>query len=361
MSRNNIFGGESTESRCAKAVYKVLMSGKWISYQDVLCEVDGSFKIGDKLSNSQYYTALKKAFSNVHKQIENTVGKDSIEEKGKTRNKLFHYKGTDTSPLEGLLLSNIRKNVEDYWKFCQDTAGFLPMEWLEYFFRGTTDLLDIKKKKQTGNLKIDTSSRPSLRNMELIPRLYEAIDKKEVLAITYKPYKKPEAETIIVHPHLLKEYNGRWFLFCHHEMINGYNIALDRIECEPEIKQGIRYINAPNDFYSTYFSNLIGVTHKKGSETQKVVLRIYDEKVFGLIKTKLFHNSQKVEKEYGGQNGGEEYGEISLYVELNKELFANILYYGSDIEVVAPKKARQKMYERVRELTKRYNVKLDND
>lgn len=89
--------------------------------------------------------------------------------------------------------------------------------------------------------------------------------------------------------------------------------------------------------------------------------RVYDEKVFGLIKTKPFHHSQEVEKEFGEQNGGDKYGEFFLYVELNKELFANFLYYGSDIEIVAPMEARQKMYGRVRELAKRYHVKLNLD
>ena len=53
-----------------------------------------------------------------------------------------------------------------------------------------------------------------LDNIHLRIASYEAIRNKRVLKIQYKPYNK-ESMALIFHPHLLKEHNGRWFLFGH--------------------------------------------------------------------------------------------------------------------------------------------------
>lgn len=97
-----------------------------------------------------------------------------------------------------------------------------------------------------------------LTNIEILPFLYEAIVRKQVLSIVYKPYNE-EKRTLIFHPHFLKEYNGRWNLFGHaegHSPENGYNIPLDRIQAKPCVRPGIEYIAAPPLFYE-HFSRIL--------------------------------------------------------------------------------------------------------
>ena len=98
-------------------------------------------------------------------------------------------------------------NLKQYWKFCQDSAGFLPFSWLEYFFKDCQDLIEIKVKKQKGEQVISSSIDRILTNIDFLPMLYEAIINKQVLEIDYKPYEEV-LETLIFHPHYLKEYNN---------------------------------------------------------------------------------------------------------------------------------------------------------
>lgn len=72
-------------------------------------------------------------------------------------------------------------------------------------------------------------------NIELLPYLYESIRDEEILRIKYA---HTDEDGVIFHPHLLKEYNGRWFLFGHavgKEPEFGYNLALGRIMDIPEV------------------------------------------------------------------------------------------------------------------------------
>ena len=77
----------------------------------------------------------------------------------------------------------------------------------------------------------------SLRNIEFIPRLYEAITNERVLKFEYNAGYE-EHLSVVFHPHFLKEYNNRWYLLGHNERFNDVSIiALDRIEDIKEIRK----------------------------------------------------------------------------------------------------------------------------
>ena len=218
MQRKNLFDGE-LKAQFANITYRRLMSRRWVTYADVLAEYLGLSSAKDlKYSISSYFTytneddedkkgfrELKKAFPDVCKAIREKLGKESIEEDGNNRNKRFRYVGKDDDPLADMRNAKVINNLRQYWKFCQDSAGFFPTSWLEYFFKDCKDLLEIKKKRQEGKQILTSSIDRILSNIDLLPLLYEAINNHTVLSIQYKPYEEKEAMDLICQRQHLRE------------------------------------------------------------------------------------------------------------------------------------------------------------
>lgn len=361
MKRNNIFAGNSQRAKLALASYKLLMRRKWITYADIMAEHQGVEELSYNVSDCDHYGDLKKAFCDVRKNIREKVGQESIEEEGNNRNKRFRYIGSDNDPLEGMR-NAVKKDLEQYWQFCQDSAGFFPTSWLKYFFKNSIDLLEIKDKREKGEQVLTTSMDCMLKNIELLPSLYVAIINKQVLSIDYKPYDE-EQRTVTFHPHHLKEFNGRWFLFGHadnQEPEFGYNIAIDRIQSKPRKQYKVVYTPAPTGFYDSFFKNIVGVSHMKDDNkqpyaVQSICIRAHNHYIFKLMETKKIHSSQKTTLGFGKHEDGE-YGEFVIQVELNNELIGRILQKGEGLEVVSPENVRMEIKKRVAKLAQLYGI-----
>lgn len=361
MSRNNLFDGESYYAMFAQVTYKRFISHKWVTYADIMAEHLGYKSSKDltcNVSNCDNYGELKKAFRDVRSAIIEKVGEECFEEDGNNRNKRFRYIGKDNAPLADMKNAKVINNLRQYWKFCQDSAGFFPKSWLEYFFKDCQDLLEMKTRKRKGEQVISASLDRILTNIEYLPMLYEAIVNKQVLEIDYKPYGR-EQETLIFHPHYLKEYNGRWNLFGHvegHFPENGYNIPLDRIQSKPREKSKIEHIAAPPMFYEQFFKDIVGVSHIKDAKKEHVVIRARSLYIYKLMDTKPLHQSYAVVKPFGMYDDGE-FAEFSIDVEPNNEFYGRILQMGAGLEVVSPDSVRDEIAQRVHDLADLYPKK----
>lgn len=361
MHRQNLFDGECYTTHFAIITYKKLMSGQWVTYADIMAEFLGKTSVADlecSISKCDHYSALKKAFPAICDAINTAVGKDCIYEEGNKKNKKYRYiyKEENDDPLADMRNAKVITNLEQYWKFCQDSAGFFPISWLEYFFRDCQDLLDIKTKRQKGEQVISASIDRILTNIELLPMLYEVITNRQVLEITYKSFNE-EKTTLTFHPHYLKEYNGRWHLFGHAEGKEpeyGYDIALDRIEGIPRPIKDFLYIPQPTaTFYKDYFNDIVGVSHRKNARMEHIIIRAHSYYMYKLTETKPIHKTQEVVTQYGDYIDGS-YGEFSVDLEANKEFVGRILQMGSDLEIVSPESLRNELRDEVQLLTERY-------
>lgn len=357
MLRKNLFDGESYKAEFAIITYRWLMSRRWVTYADIMAERLGcsTEELPANLSNCDGYGELKKTVGIVRKAICEKVGNDCFEEDGNNRNKRFRYMGKDDDPLADMRNAKVINNLRQYWQFCQDSAGFFPKSWLEYFFKDCQDLLDIKAKRQKGELVLSASLDRMLCNIELLPYLYEAIKKKQVLSIDYKPFTE-EIRTLLFHPHFLKEFNGRWFLFGHAEgqyPEYGYNIALDRIVGKPREIYNLSYIPAPKGFFGEFFTNIVGVSHSDDPTVYDMRLRAHTYYIYKLTETKKLHPSQETTIPFGIYDDGE-YGEFSIKIEVNNEFFGRVLQMGSGLEIVSPAEVRDKFKQRVAELAQLY-------
>lgn len=358
MLKSNIFFGESHYALFTRVTYKLLMTRKWVTYAEIMSDylgLNSAKELTCNLSNCDYYGELKKAVRNVRRVINEKLGSESFEEKGNNRHKSFRYIGKEDDPLADIRNTKVVNDLKKYWKFCQDSAGFFPISWLEYFFRDCRDILNIKSRRQRGEQVISSSIDRILTNIDFLPMLYEAIVNKQVLEIDYKPYGEVQ-ETLIFHPHYLKEYNGRWHLFGHaegHTPENGYNISLDRIQSRPREKTRIEYIAASPMFYEHFFKNIVGVSHIKNAVVENITIRAHTYYIYKLTDSKPIHNTQKVLRPFDEYEDGN-YGEFLVQVEVNNEFIGRILQMGAGLEIISPHHVRDEFMKRIHELVNLY-------
>lgn len=357
MQRKNLFDGESYKAEFALITYRRIISRRWVTYADIMAERLGKTpnELPANLSNCDGYGELKKTVCIIKKAITERVDGECFEEEGNNRNKRFRYVGKDDDPLADMRNAKVINNLRQYWKFCQDSAGFFPKSWLEYFFKDCQDLLDMKAKRRKGEQFISSSLDRILANIEYLPFLYEAISNKQVLEFEYKPFGE-DSVTLLFHPHYLKEYNGRWHMFGHAEGREpefGYNVALDRIQTKPREKSKIEYISAPDHFYDKFFQDIVGVSHWKNQRKEHIIIRAHEHYIFKLMDTKPIHRSYKVEKPFGKYDDGE-YAEFSVDIEMNNEFIGRILQMGAGLEVMSPKEVREILKERARLIASLY-------
>lgn len=316
MQRKNLFNGDSGYAAFTNAAYKLLKQGNWVTYADILAEakhLKSAKELQYSVSKDSEYGELRKAVPDTIKAIQAIEGKDSIFVEGTNRDRKYKYVGKSKDPLADLRNERAVNDLRRYLRFCQDSAGFFPESWLKYFF-STQDFVEFKTKKDRGVISVSIDR--ILNNIEFLPFLYEQIIEKNVLSICYKPYNEEES-TLIFHPHFLKEYNGRWYLYGHAEGKNpehGYSLALDRIQARPTVYKETEYIPAPADFYKNYFENLVGVTHSRTREVLHIVLRTTSNYMYNLLNTKPLHPSHTVIKPFGKYEDGE-YGLFSIDAE----------------------------------------------
>lgn len=355
MRQYNIFDGDSDYAGFAKAAYKILMSRRWITYTDVMIEANYGKKLDCSISCCKGYGELKKAFPAVCRAINQKAGCDCIETEGSNRNRRFRYIGMEDNPLSDMLNVKIIRDIEKYWNFCQESAGFFPTSWLEYFFRDTKDLLAIKQNKQKGHQILSSSIDRILTNIDLLPSLYMAIINKTALSIEYRPYEE-DIQSFTFHPHCLKEYNGRWHLFGHAEgrvPEFGYNLALDRIVSKPRELYNVKYIPSPPNFYNDFFKDIIGVSHYSQEVVQEIHIRAHSKSIFMLMATKKLHHSQETIIPFGEYKDGR-YGDFSIQVEVNNEFIGRILQMGEGLEIISPPNVRERLRETVLKMNNLY-------
>lgn len=141
---------------------------------------------------------------------------------------------------------------------------------------------------------VDFERNSNLKGLNFLNPLYGYISNRIVITVKYKPFKSDVIRNFTVHPHLLKEYRNRWFLFATdnlHQYI--MSLALDRIEGIDE-EVHIPYRDNPQFNPHEYFKNIIGVTKVGNVET---VTFLADKDKVGYLKTKPIHSTQSLKEE----------------------------------------------------------------
>ena len=198
---------------------------------------------------------------------------------------------------------------------------------------------------QTSQQIIEFEQNYFLKGLEYITPLYNAILYRKVLSVSYRSFKRDTNQSISFHPYYLKQYKNRWFIFGLNDDLQVIaNLALDRIVMMEESKK--EYI--PNTInFSEYFEDVIGVTVDKEAKLEKILLKVSTD-LYPYIQTKPLHGSQKIKEK------GDTFVLIELELIPNYELESLILSHGEGIEVLNPKKLRNKIKNRVQKILNNY-------
>ncbi len=167
---------------------------------------------------------------------------------------------------------------------------------------------------------------------------FDYICNHQTIDITYQPYDKP-AFVCTLHPYYIKQHNSRWFLLAMNNQTQKMMLlALDRIQ---DIHLStIAYVPAEIDF-AEYFDDVIGVTIPQDAEPEHILLRFAAHRL-PYVLSKPLHHSQKIKDK--------EQGIIEITVIPNRELEAQLLWFGADVEVLQPAELRQQIAEKIAQM-----------
>jgi predicted DNA-binding transcriptional regulator YafY len=205
------------------------------------------------------------------------------------------------------------------------------------------------------DLKITTNEKPfigfdnfqDLKGIEHFSLLYNAVQNKTPLEITYKDFKAEEPYTYTFHPYYLKEYNNRWFLFGLHpeSWKSDWNVAIDRIVAVSTID--VPFVANETIDWQEYFSDMIGVSRGEGTELENVVLH-FNQQTGRYMENKSIHETQKHKWIKSDTL------ELKINVILNYELERLILSYGESVTVIEPRHLRATIKRRLINAVNRY-------
>jgi len=184
-----------------------------------------------------------------------------------------------------------------------------------------------------------------LKGLEFIDVLYDVIQNKKVIEVTYQSFNARNASVMKVHPQLLKEFNNRWFLLAAQKG-KYITLALDRIgsitKLEAEIYEDLQIDG------DIYYKDVVGVT-VSNSRAERIQFKI-DKKNAPYVITKPFHSSQRIiEKTKDGVV-------FNIFVQINFELERLILGFGDSIEVLKPLKLRKRIFNKLKTAVKSYEL-----
>jgi predicted DNA-binding transcriptional regulator YafY len=193
----------------------------------------------------------------------------------------------------------------------------------------------------------------NLGNSELLPVLLDHILSEDVIKIKYMDFAGQIFEDKF-HPYVLKEYNGRWYVFglSENDYKSGikriFQYAIDRIrKIEKVEKPQLPFFK--NDWWDadTHFANMVGVTRPVKPEIKRVVVRIYGTSV-GYLESKPLHHTQNT------INEEDQYTDFEFRLYDNYEFRSKILALGSNAEVLEPEYLRKEIAEIIYEMGGRY-------
>lgn len=296
--KKNIFTYDGPRGDLVETFYNLLVTGEIISYEMILTEYDGGEISTPKVTAHDLYKTLKHVVPEVVDEFRKNGLSVITIPTGRTTS--YQYVGLNKDPLKNIRFKAILKE------------------------------------------RYDTIS--------------ERIAKQKAVRITYWPFDRKKMD-ITFHPHLLYQFNGRFFAFGVSEMegkepFRRFNIALDRIDGDIRGSAN-QYIPAEADEYN-YLAHLVGVRLEERAELTTIRLRAHDRYTFGRLITKPLHDSQVIiERPNWKEN--REWGDVEILVYPNVELVGQILSYGSTLEVISPESFRARVSNELTFSLKRYN------
>jgi len=182
-------------------------------------------------------------------------------------------------------------------------------------------------KNSTEFVRYFSFSNTRFKGFHWLDQLIHAIHNQKTLKISHKKFNENKAHIRFVHPYMLKEYEGRWYLVGLDKKINEIrNFGIDRIE---QVELTSEQFKKPElNLIKRKYKNVIGLTVY---EPEIVRLR-FDKFQKNYFKSQPWHSSAEIIKET------DDYLDVELFVGINHELEQKILSAHYTVKVLYPPK-----------------------
>ncbi|MEJ1237277.1 WYL domain-containing protein [Chryseolinea sp. T2] len=199
---------------------------------------------------------------------------------------------------------------------------------------------------------IDFEKNDSLKGLEHIDTLYQAIVNKRTVRLCYQSFKARMPNVFDFHPYYLKEYRNRWFVIgIQQKSAPIMNLALDRIISIEDCPA--RFIPRDDFNLSIYLNDVIGVSVNRDGQKETVLFHA-DRETAPYILTKPLHQSQEVVE--ANSHGTT----FSICVQLNFELEREILGFGDRVKVIAPDKLKRRIKDILQQAIEQYQFEFNS-
>lgn len=254
-------------------------------------------------------------------------------------------------------LADIRSNfdiditynaLQNGWTIDRETAG--DFEKTLYFMElaESSDMVLSGLREQRDLLRyLVTSPTTRPKGIEHLPTLLKIIRAAEMVTFDHTNYTTAAIKSYEVQPYLLKEFDGRWYLFAFvPSKVAFRTFGLDRIT---NLKSTGLYFKrtASREETANKFDRVYGLVYEPEQNADAPVefvrLKFHDTSMLCHLAALPLHASQTIDADT-----------VELRVIVNPELENKILSYGQYAEVTAPESLRQRIGERLREALARY-------
>ena len=254
-------------------------------------------------------------------------------------------------------LNTIRYNLDVEIKYdSKDKRGYyIDMDLSDDFdkllyFIGLAEnadvILDSLRDKQSLWKYVAISPAATFKGIEQLSTLLQAIRNRNVVNFNHLNYNTGNQTAYQAEPYLLKEFEGRWYLYAFVIEIKEFRtFGLDRIS-DLEVTGTQFQRTKQKELAAERFNDVYGLTYMPNDEEtgkETVSIRCNSDFMVGHFSSLPLHYSQKIEDKV-----------VSLRVIINLELENKLLSYGEQVEVLVPEGLRGRMKERLKNAVKQY-------
>jgi len=253
-------------------------------------------------------------------------------------------------------INNIRYNLDVNIEYDRNKNGYYIDKQRNddfdkvLFFIGLAESADIIltsiKDKQEFFKYLLMSPVTSFNGVEKIAVLLQAAKNSLILRFNHLNYSTKESSQYIAEPYLLREFEGRWYLFAFVKEKNAFRtFGLDRLndlivtdekfQRTPELATTFERFN---DIYG-----LVYMPEQQNPSIETVKFLCKADFLISHFSALPLHHSQKIDDRT-----------VSIQVIINPELENKLLSYGEHVEVLSPDSLRKKIDERLTKTIQQY-------
>jgi predicted DNA-binding transcriptional regulator YafY len=219
------------------------------------------------------------------------------------------------------------------------------------FFIGLAENADIilssMRDKQELMKFLSLSPTTSFKGVENIAGLLQAIRNTLIIRFRHLNHSTQKQTEYTVEPYLLKEFEGRWYLFAFVKEKNSFRtFGLDRLEeltITDEKFQRTAELAATADRFNDVYG-LVYMPEQQNPPVEMVKFQCNTDFMIGHFSSLPLHHSQEIDG-----------NTVTLQVIINPELENKLLSYGEHIKVLSPNYLRNRIKERLTETIKQYD------